>query len=80
MTDTAVSNVAAAIAGVLVRKGLTAPALDASTPLDGSLGLDSLDFAEVIVRLEQTFGFDPFAERAVDRLATLGDLAALYRR
>ena len=56
------------------------PRLDADTPLDGSLGLDSLHVAEVVVRLEAAFGFDPFTGRSVDNLQTVGDLAELYRR
>ncbi|MGE0446377.1 MAG: acyl carrier protein [Vicinamibacterales bacterium] len=65
---------------IITRKGGQAPPLASTTPLDGALGLDSLDFAEVVVRLEQRFGFDPFAGAAIERLQTLGDLAALYAR
>lgn len=80
MADTNLSQVVAAMTAVFQRKGLAPPPLDGNTPLDGSLGLDSLDFAEVVVRLETALGFDPFAERAVENLRTVGDLAALYRR
>jgi acyl carrier protein len=65
---------------VFSRKAHSAPPLAPETPIDGSLGLDSLDFAEVVVRLEQAFGFDPFSSRAIDQLRTIDDLAALYRR
>ena len=75
-----VSQVVAAMTAVFRRKGLTAPPLHAGTALDGSLGLDSLDFAEVVVRLEQAVGVDPFADGAVDNLRTIADLAALYRQ
>ena len=54
--------------------------MTATTALDGTLGLDSLDFAEAVVRLEQRFGFDPFASGTIDHLRTVGDLAALYAR
>jgi len=37
-------------------KRLTPPPLTAMTVLDASLGLESLDFAEMVVRLEQAFG------------------------
>jgi acyl carrier protein len=80
MADPNLSQIVAAMTAVFQRKGLAVPRLDAGTPLDGSLGLDSLDFAEVVVRLEAVFGFDPFAERSVENLRTVGDLAALYRR
>ena len=80
MADSDLSRVVAAMTAVFQRKGLAVPRLDADTPLDGSLGFDSLDFAEVVVRLEAAFGFDPFADRSVDNLQTVGDLAMLYRR
>ena len=80
MADSDLSRVVAAMTAVFQRKGLAVPRLDADTALDGSLGLDSLDFAEVVVRLEAAFGFDPFADRSVDNLQTVGDLAVLYRR
>lgn len=65
---------------IRTRKGVDGVPVTAASPLDGSLGLDSLDFAEVVVRLEQRFGFDPFAHGMVERLQTVGDLAALYAR
>ena len=46
---------------VFKHKGLNPPPLSSETVLDGSLGLESLDFAELVVRLEQVFGKDPFA-------------------
>lgn len=68
------------LTSLLKRKGAIVPPLSAATPLDGGLGLDSLDFAEVVVKLERAFGTDPFASGRVDRLQTVGDLAALYER
>ena len=68
-----------AIRETLAAKGVKAPAvLDSKTPIDGSLGLDSLDWAAVIVRLEEKTGIDPF-QRPVDReLKTVQDLVSLY--
>ena len=43
-----------------------------------SLGLESLDFAEVVVRLEQVFGKDPFSEGTIPEVRTLHDLCTLY--
>jgi len=63
---------------VFKNKGLDPPALSAETPLDGSLGLESLDFAEVVMRLEQVFGKDPFSNGTIPELGTLGDLCSLY--
>ena len=43
------------------------------------IGLDSLDFATVVVYLEQRLGFDPFRAGQVDRLpATVGQLVSIY--
>jgi acyl carrier protein len=64
---------------VFANKGQTSPPLGPETALDRSLGLESLDFAELAIRLEQTFGKDPFASSAPS-LATIADLAALYQK
>lgn len=66
------------ISEIFVAKGMTPPDMDESTFIDGSLGLESLDFAELAVRLESHFGHDPFAEPSVPALRTIADLAALY--
>jgi acyl carrier protein len=63
---------------VFKSKGLTPPSLAPETVLDGSLGLESLDFAEVVVRLEQVFGNDPFSAGTIPEVRTLHDLCALY--
>jgi len=42
-------------------------------------GLDSLSFALVVMRLEETFGFDPFDEAEdVKFPVTFGDFVKLY--
>ena len=63
---------------VFKNKGMSPPALSAETVLDGSLGLESLDFAELVMRLEQVFGKDPFSGGTVPEVRTLGDLCSLY--
>ena len=63
---------------VFKNKGLNRPALTAETVLDGSLGLESLDFAELVMRLEQVFGKDPFSGATIPEVRTLGDLCLLY--
>ena len=62
---------------VFKAKGLTAPALAADTVLD-QLGLESLDFAQAVIRMEEITGKDPFATGAEYQIKTLSDLAALY--
>jgi acyl carrier protein len=63
---------------VFKNKGLTPPPLTRETILDGSLGLESLDFAELVLRLEQAFGNDPFSGSTIPEVRTLGDLCLLY--
>jgi acyl carrier protein len=64
---------------VFRNKGIEPPAMSHETKLDGSLGLESLDFAEVVMRLEQVFGNDPFSGDTIPEVNTLADLCALYR-
>lgn len=63
---------------VFRNKGLSPPALVPETALDGSLGLESLDFAELVVRLESVFGRDPFAQDPLPEVRTLAELCSLY--
>lgn len=77
MTDVQ-SRVAACLADVFRNKGLAVPEIGLATPLDRSLGLASLDYAELVVRLEDEFGVDPFDVAEPPQVRTLADLAALY--
>lgn len=44
-------------------------------------GLDSLSFAIIVARLEDSLGFDPFnADEAVEFPVTFGDFVRLYER
>ncbi len=63
---------------VFKNKGLNPPPLSTDTVLDGTLGLESLDFAELVMRLEQVFGKDPFSAGTIPAVRTLGDLCSLY--
>jgi acyl carrier protein len=63
---------------VFKNKGINPPSLSAETILDGSLGLESLDFAEVVMRLEQVFGKDPFSGDTIPEVSTMADLCGLY--
>ncbi len=62
-----------------VREAGLVPALDDAI-LGGRLGLDSYDFAELVVILQGSTGRDPFARQAPSRgrLLTLRDLSAHY--
>jgi len=65
---------------VFKNKGVEPPSIRDNTELNIELGLDSLDYAELVVRLESAFGFDPFALGAIGELKTVADLATLYRQ
>lgn len=58
-------------------KGLTHPPLSSDTVLD-QLGLESLDFAQAVIRMEEITGKDPFASEGDFQIRTLGDLCAMY--
>jgi acyl carrier protein len=62
---------------VFLNKGLTPPAIGPETKLDLSLGLESLDFAELAIRMEQATGKDPFAS-SMPAISNVADFAALY--
>jgi hypothetical protein len=62
---------------IFKEKGLNAPALDAATILE-QIGLESLDFAQAVIRMEEITGKDPFASGAEFQIKTLADLAAVY--
>lgn len=80
VSDSDVDKVIECMREVFKSKREAAPALAADTKLDASLGLKSLDYAELVVRLEGEFGFDPFAGGMPAGIATVADLASLYRR
>jgi len=78
MTNDVQKRVISTLRDVFDNKGMVPPDLNLDTPLDHSLGLESLDFAELVVRLEQEFGKDPFSSGTPPRVQTLGDLASYY--
>jgi acyl carrier protein len=65
---------------IFLNKNMSPPPLSAESPLDNTLGLDSMDFAELVVRLEDKFGFDPFACGTPPRLQKMGDLVEFYQK
>lgn len=62
---------------IFKEKGLAAPALSGETVLE-QLGLESLDFAQAVIRMEEITGKDPFATGAEYQIKSLSDLAVLY--
>jgi acyl carrier protein len=67
---------------VLEEEGLQTPGGEpAGDSTITDLGLESLMFARVILRLEQELGVDPFAaDMVVADVRTVDDLAAAYER
>jgi acyl carrier protein len=59
-------------------KQVPVPSITPDTVLDTELGLESLDFAELVVRLEEATGKDPFANGDTPHVQTVSDLVALY--
>jgi acyl carrier protein len=79
LADPVLGQVVAELADVLRSRNLAVPPLGPETVLDHSLGLESLDFAELVVKLEQVFGKDPFSQAQIPEVKTIHDLAELYR-
>ncbi len=71
------SQVSEVLLEIFAAKGLSQPRLTPDTVLD-QLGLESLDFAQAVIRLEELTGKDPFAVGADYKITTLSDLAVLY--
>ena len=78
MTDSIELRIIATIATVCKNKGLDVPELRPDTALNASLGLESLDFAEIVIRLEDEFGVDPFRGSEIPQVRTIADLTNLY--
>ena len=66
------------IGETLAAKELSTQGLGLDSPVDSTLGLDSLDWAAVVVRVEMETGVDPFAEGTIGGLKTVSDLVDLY--
>lgn len=78
MDSGVLNRVISSLREVFDNKGVVPPELSAQTRLDHTLGLESLDYAELVVRLEQEFGTDPFSSGTPPRVETVGDLASYY--
>jgi acyl carrier protein len=63
---------------IFLQKGLPQLQLSGETELlGGDLGLDSLDLAVIVTRLEELTGHDPFAA-GFRSFSTVAELASLY--
>ena len=64
---------------VLIEKGLTPSNLSLETHLDAIKGIESLDWAVIVVRLEDSTGVDPFSQGLSRELRTANDLVEIYQ-
>jgi hypothetical protein len=71
------SQIIELLSEVFEMKGMTTPELVPETVLD-QIGLESLDFAQVVIRMEELTGKDPFASGGDFQIRTLSDLSAMY--
>ena len=62
------------IGETLAAKDLSTQGLGLDSRVDSTLGLDSLDWAAVVVRIELETGLDPFPEGTIGRSKTVSDL------
>jgi acyl carrier protein len=71
------NRIAEILTEIINTKGLKHVPLSPETILD-QIGLESLDFAQAVIRMEEITGKDPFATGAEYQIKTLSDLAVLY--
>jgi acyl carrier protein len=71
------STIQSVLSNVLRDAGREVPEFSDEALLAGTIQLDSLDFAVVIVNLEREFGVDPF-RKSTQRIRTFGELVNLY--
>ena len=62
----------------LALKGNPTASLTVDSNIDQSLGLESLDWAAIVVVLEEKTQVDPFQRGLQQELRTIGDLVDLY--
>jgi acyl carrier protein len=70
-------TIADTINRVLTDTGRPRRQFDDQDTLTGTIGLDSLDLAVMVVALEQSLGVDPFREGAAP-VQSFGELVRLY--
>ncbi|MGF6812615.1 acyl carrier protein [Paraburkholderia sp. Clong3] len=70
-----------AVGKVMSQHGLPARELRDDDKLNATLGLSSLDLAQLVFDLELTFGADPFQSLVpITSVQTVGQLVGAYRR
>lgn len=79
MTIDIVSVIISEVVDIVTRKGYTAPIITIDSNLfDGTLPIDSLDIASIIIKLEELFDDNPLVV-GFNYFQTVGDLACFYK-
>ena len=68
----------ATVAAVMRERGLDTGAIAADARLSETLGLKSMDLAQIVLTLEDDLGADPFREIPITSIRTVGDLVRAY--
>ena len=66
------------ISTLMAQRGLETAGLDKTAKLVDTLGLKSMDIAEVVLLLEDELEIDPFQEIPITSVRTVGDLINAY--
>jgi acyl carrier protein len=79
LTEAVVSDrVVSAIAEAMERRGLESAAIRPDAKLADTLGLKSMDLAEIVLTLEDELGADPFREIPFTSVRSVSDLTSAY--
>jgi acyl carrier protein len=66
------------IAAVMVERGLEVTNIEPSANLSDTLGLTSMDLAQIVLTLEDELGIDAFKEIPITSIKTVLDLVRAY--
>lgn len=71
-------RISAAIADVMEQRGLDAAQIAPEAKLSDTLGLKSMDLAQIVLNLEDELETDPFQTIPITSIRTVGDLICAY--
>ena len=66
------------VASVMRERGLDTAGIQDEARLSDTLGLKSMDLAQIVLRLEDDLGVDPFRQMPITSIRTVGDLVQAY--
>jgi acyl carrier protein len=66
------------IAAVMVARSLDTSTIDPQAKLSETLGLRSMDLAQIVLTLEDDLNIDPFQQIPITSIRTVGDLTTAY--